>query len=491
MKRLLPTLAAAALLAALALVALAAGTAPAGAATAGPTAADGPISGDTGPFPARRRERAGFAPRRVVVKFAGERRGRSVGLPPRVGVRETAAALRQSPGVAYAEPDYIATASASAKASPTPSDVPSLFLPNDTGTIPATPGLGGNWALRQWNFLPWNEDTVGAPTSPGGIDAVGAWRNLIAAGRAGANGVTVAVLDTGIAYRNLGKLKVSNPEHPEPGARFRRSPDFSAKQFVPGYNFVEDNPLPVDTNGHGTHVAGTIAEETDNGVGLTGLAYNAKLMPVQVLNSHGRGRASDIAKGIRFATAHGAQVVNMSFNFGCGKKVPEVAEALRLAAKQGVVLVASVGNLGSESCVSPPATEPRVIGVGGSTEGGCLGSYSLAGEAVDLVAPGGGIATPGCPSVLSGPIYQVTLKRHGSRSFGIPGNYVGTSMAAAHVSGVAAMTIAGGVLGEVSARSLNNRVTRRLKDTARSLGLPETQQGAGLIDAGRATEPGS
>ncbi|HWW67991.1 MAG TPA: S8 family serine peptidase [Solirubrobacterales bacterium] len=464
MRQLLPTLAVATLLAAPLAAASPDGPAPARAATG--TGGGGTATTRIAPAaPA-----LGFAPGRVVVKFKGQRSGRAVGLPPRIGVREAATALRRSPRVAYAEPDYIATAS--------------TFLPNDTGTVPATPGLAGGWMQRQWNFLPWQPGTLGTPTSPGGIDAVGAWRNLIAAGRPGAKGVTVAVLDTGIAYRNLGK----RPEGG--GARFRRSPDFSAKQFVPGYNFVENNPRPVDTNGHGTHVAGTIAEETNNGVGLTGLAYKAKLMPVQVLNSHGRGQASEIAKGIRFATQHGAQVINMSFNFGCGKKVPDVDEALRLAAKKGIVLVASVGNVGSETCISPPATEGHVIGVGGATQGGCLGSYSLAGEGVDVLAPGGGAPIAGCPSILSSPIYQVTLKSRGSPIFGTPGDYIGTSMAAAHVSGVAAMTIASGVLGKVSPRSLNSLVTRRLKDTARSLGLLTTQQGAGLIDAAKATELG-
>ena len=81
----------------------------------------------------------------------------------------------------------------------------------------------------------------------------------------------------------------------------------------------------------------------------------------------------------------------MSFNFDCGKRVPMVDEALREAYEHGVVTVASAGNLGSESCVSAPATGPRVIGVGGTTEGGCLGGYSLAGAAIDLVAPGGGV----------------------------------------------------------------------------------------------------
>jgi len=196
--------------------------------------------------------------------------------------------------------------------------------------------------------------------------------------------------------------------------------------------------------------------------------------------------------GIRFAFANGADVINMSFNFGCDKEVPGVDEALRQAYRHGVVTVASIGNLGSETCVAPPATGPHVIGVGGSTEGGCLGSYSLAGKGVDVIAPGGGLPIPGCPSVSAGPIYQVTLKRRNPRQFGEPGNYVGTSMAAAHVSGVAAMVLAAGTIDPKAKKEGKVAVvTQRLRQTARDLGLPETRQGAGLIDAGRATSPTS
>ncbi|HEU5141678.1 MAG TPA: S8 family serine peptidase, partial [Solirubrobacterales bacterium] len=182
--------------------------------------------------------------------------------------------------------------------------------------------------------------------------------------------------------------------------------------------------------------------------------------------------------------------INMSFNFACGKRVPGVDEELRRAYEQGVVTVASIGNLGAETCVSPPATGPRVIGVGGTSEGGCLGSYSLTGKGIDVVAPGGGVAVPGCPSVQSRPIYQVTLKGGDPRRFGEPGNYIGTSMAAAHVSAVAAMVIASKALDPLGApRSAVDRVARRLRNTARDLGLPPTRQGAGLIDAAAATEP--
>jgi serine protease len=131
-----------------------------------------------------------------------------------------------------------------------------------------------------------------------------------------------------------------------------------------------------------------------------------------------------------------------------------------------------------------------VIGVGGTTEGACLGDYSLAGTGVDLLAPGGGSPKPGCPSVAARPIYQVTLRPGSTNLFAIPATYVGTSMAAAHVSGAAAMVLASRAINPtLEPRLLVDQVTKRLRQTARNLGLPRLQQGAGLIDVGKATEP--
>ena len=412
-----------------------------------------------------------FVPHEVIVKLAGGGPARTVTLPEGVDVRAGTRALRDNARVAYAAPNYIATASLA----PVP-----FAVPNDPGGLeaPAEASSAGDWTLKQWNFLPWaSKPEDRTATSPGGIDVVGGWENLAAAGRPGGAGVVVAVLDTGIAYR--GK-----------GSRFLRSPDFGAGQFVKGYDFVDNDRVPLDENGHGTHVAGTIAEKTDNGVGLTGIAFRARLMPVRVLDAQGRGDASAIARGIRFAVDNGAQVINMSFNFGCGKSVPGVDEALRAAYLAGVVVVASVGNLGAETCVSPPATGPNVIGVGGSTEGGCLGNYSLAGKGIDLLAPGGGIPIAGCPSISARPIYQVTLKLGTTNVFGVPSNYVGTSMAAAHVSGAAALVLASGqVPTKAKTKGVADAVRRRLTGTARSLGLPSIQQGRGLIDVAAATAP--
>ncbi|HEU5106169.1 MAG TPA: S8 family serine peptidase [Solirubrobacterales bacterium] len=429
------------------------------------TALAAPAHGEQGIGQARK-----FAPRQLLVKFEGERSGRALKLPAGAGVVQTAAALRRNPDVVYAEPNYVAHISA---------NDPEPFDPDDSGMLetasPSSVGAG-DWAFKQWNFLaPRGTEGSSLPISPGGIDAVGAWRNLIEVGRPGAAGVVVAVLDSGIAYRSL-------------GSRFLRSPDFSRSQFVPGYDYVDRDRLPLDEGGHGTHVAGTIAEGTDNGIGVTGLAYNAKLMPLRVIGSDGEGYALDIARAIRFAVAHEAQVINMSFNFKCGERVPMVNEALRDAYKQGVVTVASAGNLGDDECISAPATGPRVIGVSATTEGACLGNYALAGRGIDLLAPGGGKPQSRCPSVAARPIYQVTLRADTTNEFAIPANYTGTSMAAAHVSGVAAMVLAGRVINPLLPPTKRvDAVRKQLRHTARDLGFPRTQQGAGLIDAKRAT----
>ena len=407
-----------------------------------------------------------YAPGELVARFQDQPAGRAIRLPQGVGVREAVRALRANPRVDYAVPNYIATASG---------------LPNDSGAVTPAGGPRGGWAKLQWNFLPCGSICApGTPAllqqSPGGIDALGAWKNLRKAGHPGGKGVTVAVLDTGVAYKDQGN-------------KFRRSPDFGANEFVRGWDFVGKDPQPLDVNGHGTHTAGTIGEKTNNRVGLTGLAFGVKLMPVRVLNGIGNGRADRIAKGIRFAAKHGAQVINMSFNFGCGNAVPPVAQAMHFASSRGVVLVASTGNDDPRGCVTMPASDPRAIAVGGTTEDGCLGSYSKISPRVDLVAPGGGLPNLGCTQTTQDrPIYQLTFKPGNPKQFDIPNDYEGTSMAAAHVSGLAALVIASGVLGADPSPA---QVLSRLESTARDLGPPgkDGEFGAGLINAAAATAP--
>ncbi len=395
-----------------------------------------------------------------MVRFKGESDA-TVTLPEEVSVSDAAKALRRNPRVEYAAPNYIATASS---------------VPNDTGALSGIDAIEGGWQAAQWNFLPRTAggSTAGAGWfSPGGIDAIGAWDHLRAANRPGAKGVRIAVLDTGIAYRNWKQ-------------RFRRSPDLSANTFAPGYDFVKKNRYPLDRNGHGTYIASIIAERSFNKIGLTGLAYRARVIPIRVLNTRAAGRSNIISRGIRWAVKKRADVINMSFNFACGQTPPNVVNAIRYARRNKVTMVASAGNAG---CVSLPATAAGVIGVGATTEGGCLASYSQRGPDVDISAPGGGGPASDLPCTFSDsrPIYQVTMMGGNPRVFGIPTDYTGTSMAAAHVSATAAMVIASGVVGRKPGPSA---VQKRIFKTAQKLSEGKSPAfGHGLIDAGRATDP--
>ena len=179
-------------------------------------------------------------------------------------------------------------------------------------------------------------------------------------------------------------------------------------------------------------------------------------MPVRVLDSEGFGTARDIAKGIRYAAAHKAQVINMSFEFSLGVnscgKIKGICSAIKYAFKKGALVVAAAGNENGEP-VAYPAAAPHVLGVGRTTKDACLASDSRTGAGLDLVAPGGGFPLlPSCGS--DDPSSPAVCRSSSSPSsapsftdFGYPGGYEGTSMAAAHVSGVAAMVIASHVVG--------------------------------------------
>jgi serine protease len=364
--------------------------------------------------------------------------------------------LRHSGDVEYAVPNYLAYAAG--------------FVPNDPGRGHAP----GGWQALQWNFL-----------APVGVDAPNAWANVIAAGAPGGRGVTVAVLDTGVAYENRG--------------RFRRSPDFLAKTFVAGRDLISGGSHPDDRNGHGTFVAGIIAEATGNGIGATGLAYGAKIMPIRVLDQDGLGDAVTIAAGIRFAVRQRAQVINLSLEFDPSTPrslIPELLSAIRYAQRKGVTVVGAAGNEAARA-VAYPARAPGVIAVGATTEHLCLADYSNVGARLDLVAPGGGADAaiaddPHCH--LDGrpgrDIYQMTFLGRSFRHFGFPRGYQGTSMAAPHVSAIAALVLASRVLG---IRPSPAAVAAHLRATARHLGPAasgfDSRYGWGLVNAAAATTP--
>ena len=324
------------------------------------------------------------APGRPQVRGAAARAGRGAATAASA-CTEAAAALRRSPRVAYAAPNYIATASASDAAA-------GLGDPQRPRPDPGPPGPARRLGLQ----------AVELPAL--GRNGDGAAASLARRHRRGRRLAEPGAQRGGQAPR-ASPSPSSTPASPTAprGARFRRSPDFGPGQFVKGYDFVDDDRLPLDENGHGTHVAGTIAEKTNNGIGLAGLAYRAKLMPVRVLDRHGSGQADEIARGIHFAVAHGADVINMSFNFGCGKKVPGIDEELRQAYRKGVVTVASIGNLGSEACVSPPATAPA-RDRRRRHHRGRLPRQLLAAPARTSTSspPAAAPRIPGCPSVSTG-----------------------------------------------------------------------------------------
>src|SRR3954452_8618070 len=336
-------------------------------------------------------------------------------------------------------------------------------IPNDPGG-PSNP-MG--WQAVQWNFA-----------GPFGVNAQTAWNNLATVGRPGGLGVVVAVLDTGVAYADHG--------------RYRRSPDLRKSTFVQGYDFIDHDIHADDPQGHGTHVASTIAEWTNNGFGLTGLAWGTRIMPVRVLDSQGEGDAGTIAKGVRYAVRHGALVVNLSLEFSTdvtASELPALIKAINYGYRKGAVVVAASGNE-AYTAVAYPARANYVISVGATTEHGCLADYSNQGRGLDLVAPGGGgdadlAGDPNChPDATPGhDISQITYV-NGRRQFGID-REEGTSMSVPHVSATAALVIASGAIGK---HPPPTAVLQRMEATARDLGTPayDTAYGWGLIGAGGA-----
>ncbi|MCK4644614.1 MAG: S8 family serine peptidase [Candidatus Aminicenantes bacterium] len=343
-------------------------------------------------------------------------------IPHGRSVSEMVGRYRKNPRVEYAEPNYILSAH---------------WVPDD-------PYYSDQWHLDNPDY--------------GGINMEAAW------GISTGSGVKVAVIDTGVAYEDYDG--------------FLQAPDLANTSFVAGYDFVNGDPHPNDDDGHGTHVTGTIAQSTHNGIGVAGVAYNCSIMPIKVLDNFGEGTYANVADGIYFAANNGAQVINMSLGGGYDSETLE--EAVAYAYGKGVTIVASSGNDGVDSLDYPAAYDAYVIAVGATRYDEAIAYYSNYGVGLDIVAPGGDLTADQNGDGYGDGVLQQTFGYGDPTDFGY-WFYHGTSMASPHVAGVAALVIANGVTGPDAVREV-------LQSTADDLGPNgwDETYGWGLLNAAAA-----
>jgi thermitase len=245
--------------------------------------------------------------------------------------------------------------------------------------------------------------------------------------------IVIAVVDTGVDL-----------DHPD-----------VRRRLTNGYNVIENNNFPDDDNGHGTHVAGIIASETNNREGVAGITWYNKIMPIKSIGIEGYGTSFDIAKGIIWAVDHGADVINLSLGNYQHSSLLEVA--VDYAYDHNVVLIAAAGNENT-SQPSFPAAYPQVLGVAAIDYTGRRAPFSNYGDYIDVTAPGVQIAS------------TFFNQQYAALS--------GTSMASPHVAGLA------GLLLSVNPNLTNREIMDIIKNTAYDLGIPGTDNdfGSGLID---------
>jgi subtilisin family serine protease len=332
--------------------------------------------------------------------------------------REMAAieALRGTPEVVYAELDYQAQAA-------------EAVFPND-------PDWAEQWSLRKMGVTSAWEVVTGTPD------------------------IVIAVLDTGVhlAHEDLNGQIWTNPDE-IPGNRLDddgngKIDDVYGWHFFhrwTGSGFIPDEDADVwDDNGHGTHVSGIAAAATNNGIGVAGIAWQARLMPVKVLDMYGTGWYSDIAAGIIYAVDNGARIVNLSLG-GEGASATLCA-AVEYAYNRNALVVAAAGNTGG--AVVYPAACAHALAVAATDEADARASFSNHGPELDVAAPGVDIYSTWCRQ----DVYLGTCM--GSYYF----TKSGTSMATPHVSGLAAL------VWSHWPEWTNEQVARHIQQTAVDLG---------------------
>ena len=312
-------------------------------------------------------------------------------------VSDVVAELNNSPIVEYAEPNYIISLD--------DYGLESTMIPND-------PNFSNQWALL-------NTGQTGG-TAGADIDATSGWSYTT-----GSKNVIIAVIDSGVDYTHPdlnGNIWTNSGEIPGNGI------DDDGDGYVDdvyGYDFINNKGDPMDDNGHGTHCAGVIGAVGNNGVGITGLDWNVKIMPLKVLKADGTGDTASVLNAIAYAKAKGASIISCSW--GGSAKSMALSDAL---ANSGMLIVCAAGNTGVNNDINPhyPSNydASNIIAVAASDANDSKPSFSNYGPlSVDVAAPGDAILST----------YPTNL---GSQYMSMRG----TSMATPHVSGLAGLILA-------------------------------------------------
>ncbi|MCY2973931.1 MAG: S8 family serine peptidase [Planctomycetota bacterium] len=272
--------------------------------------------------------------------------------------------------------------------------------------------------------------------------------------------VVVGILDTGIDYNHpdlAANIWLNGNEIPGNGI------DDDLNGYVDdrrGWDFANNDANPMDDNGHGTHVAGTVGAVGNNGIGVSGVAWSVRLMPLKFMDAQGSGSLSDAIEGINYARSMGAKIINASW--GGGGFSSALQQAITQFQNAGGIFVAAAGNESSNNVTTPafPANYSGVISVGASTRTDTLASFSNFGTNVDVVAPGASIFS------------TLPNNQYGSLS--------GTSMAAPHVAG--ALALLWGQNATASATTITNALLNNTDNVLRG-----TTSQFGRINVGKAS----
>lgn len=404
----------------------------------------------------------------IIVKFKDDPDDFDVvAIPASVDAEAMAAAMRSRADVEFAQPRYRNYA---------------MARPNDPLYV------------NQWNFP--------------AIDMERAWDIQPGA----SSEIIVAVLDSGMAFRTvtlsydfpafqlngrsypaLGRVAVPFAAAPELGG------DGSAR-FVAPRDFIWNDAIPVDLDGHGTHVAGTIGQVTNNGDGVAGMAYNVRLMPVKVITgiwddillSPFEGTDDVLARGIRYAADNGAKVINMSVGRTEGGPAPLIADAMRYAVSRGCFIAVASGNT-RDAGNQPNRLAQLAPSIDGVVSVGAVGRtldvayYSSTGSFVEISAPGGDQRSGGGPGGILQQTLDLDLLETFDRSpsqYGPPRAdsfayyyFQGTSMATPHVTALAALLMQQGITDPAA-------IEAAIKQFATDKGAPgrDDLYGYGLIN---------